>query len=223
MKYFDQENEHIIYQRKTIQIKRAEIETSPFKEFYNKYHPLLLNDRYGNRLQFKNQYYNTVKNKYGEFSFYRALIFFCGKIYPVFEISKEYFNTIDKFTVTEKKYFYLFDELNQYLNKNELEFDTNKLKQRCQQFFTINNPDTEYLIKNKITIALIDETELYINQKLSDYDFYKVFSPYQAFQELDIWFCGTLSYPQNIMVEVSNQAKILKHGFDTIWSFRKRK
>lgn len=223
LKYFDQENQNIIYQRKLLEIKKKEIENSPFKEFYNKYRPLLLNNNYYDTIKFKNHYCNSIKNKHGEFSFYHALIFFCGKIYPVFEIHKQYFNPIDKLTVHEKKYFYMFEELNQYLNTNEIEFDSNKAKQLCQQFFIINNPDTEYLIKNKITIALIDCTGVFINQKLSNYDFYKVFSPYEAFQELDIWFCGTLAYPQNIMIEVSNNAKIIKHGFDFKYGFRKRK
>jgi len=57
---------------------------------------------------------------------------------------------------------------------------------------------------------------------LANYEFFQVFEPFTAFQELDMFICGTLAYPHNFMVEVSDKSKVLKHGFDPEYGFRTR-
>jgi len=60
-----------------------------------------------------------------------------------------------------------------------------------------------------------------VNPILKDFEFYKVFDSFTAFQEIQMFLGGVLGSGENDMVEISNKNKILKHGFDYKWSFRK--
>lgn len=85
-----------------------------------------------------------------------------------------------------------------------------------------------YLVKERISILVSvrernDETVWKVNPDcLKDIGFPRVMDPYTIFQELDMWVSGVLGMPANAMVEVSNDTKIHKHGFDKT-SFRKPK
>ena len=46
--------------------------------------------------------------------------------------------------------------------------------------------------------------------------------PFTAYQEIDMWISGTLSYPQNFMVDIEDKYKVLEHGFDPKYGFRTR-
>jgi len=41
-------------------------------------------------------------------------------------------------------------------------------------------------------------------------------------QELDMWISGTLAWPQNMMIEIDDKYRIIAHGFDEKYGFRKR-
>lgn len=224
LKYVDQ-NDNIIYKRNSISynIKEKNL-PSLVIEFYKKYNSLLYHANYRLGLagiSFSSRknagsWYDTITNKNGDFSFYRALIFFCGKIYPVYKVNHT------KEGVSTNTYHYSFNDLEYFLKENKLDFYSAKDKATCIEFFNVKDSDAGFLIENKITIALIDKNTVIFNQRLANYDFFKVFDIYQAFQELNVWLCGTLSYPQNIMIELSDKSKIEKCGFDNKWSFRKR-
>ncbi len=64
------------------------------------------------------------------------------------------------------------------------------------------------------------ETKLIVNGKLSDYEFYKVFDAFQAFQEISMFISGVLGDKEKNIVVVEDKYKIAQHGFDK-WSFRK--
>jgi hypothetical protein len=90
-------------------------------------------------------------------------------------------------------------------------------------------PVRHYMIDNRISILLSDhvsgrpEKGWLINPDcLKESGFAKCIDPYTLFQELDMWVSGVLGMPANAMVEVSNDTKIHKHGFDK-GSFRKPK
>ena len=59
-----------------------------------------------------------------------------------------------------------------------------------------------------------------INPVLKDYEFYKVFDPFTAFQEIQMFLSGVLGTNERDIVEVEDKYKIAQHGFDK-WSFRK--
>ena len=62
-----------------------------------------------------------------------------------------------------------------------------------------------------------------INPLLKDYEFYKVFDTFQAFQEIQMYIGGVLGSKENEIIKISDKDKINQHGFDFKWSFRKEK
>jgi hypothetical protein len=62
-----------------------------------------------------------------------------------------------------------------------------------------------------------------VNPPLSILQFYKAVDPYSAFQSIQSYVSGVLGTDANPMIEVSNNTKILKAGFDLKTSFRKDK
>jgi hypothetical protein len=129
-----------------------------------------------------------------------------------------------EFMARESFHFYDYDSYSEYLEENGLVMATNSLENSTKRFFDIKltNEDVDFLIQNKITNFVLFENAITINDNLSDYQLYKALDPYSAFQELDMWLSGILSYPQNIMIEVEDSSKIKKHGFDHKYGFRTR-
>lgn len=89
----------------------------------------------------------------------------------------------------------------------------------------INDKERNWLITNNTAIFMYYTTsntlELITNPvNIKACGFYKVLSPFQAYQELSMWVGGVLCGRENPMVTISNDDKIAKHGFDTK-SFRK--
>lgn len=61
-----------------------------------------------------------------------------------------------------------------------------------------------------------------INPLLKDYEFYKVFDTFQAFQEVSMFMGGVLGAGEKEITVVDDKYKIAQHGFDK-FSFRKDK
>lgn len=59
-----------------------------------------------------------------------------------------------------------------------------------------------------------------LNCNLKDLEFYRIFDPYQAFQEISM-FLGNMAKPDKKIPEVSNEDMIEAKGFDKKFSFRK--
>lgn len=74
----------------------------------------------------------------------------------------------------------------------------------------------EFFIKNNTPIFIDNK----INAKLEDLEFYRVFDPYTAFQEIQMFF-GRLRSPEKPIPEISNPDMIEAKGFDLKSSFRK--
>jgi len=196
---------------------------------FNKY---LFNDSFW-RNSTGNAYWSFAKNRFSHiitnkkhniFTEYKYLIIFCGKIYPLVKFVKETPLSIPR---EENTYIYTLEAFNEYLSNNEIALYSKKDSNLVERFFANSGSDIEkeFLMINKITNAvLIDgsKNSIEFNTRLADYEFYKVLDTYSCFQELDIWLSGTLSYPQNLMIEVQNDDKIIKHGFDSKYGFRTR-
>lgn len=58
------------------------------------------------------------------------------------------------------------------------------------------------------------------NPPLGDYEFYRVFSAAQTFQEIQMYIQGVLGNKEKEIVEISEKNKLQQHGFDPKWSFR---
>lgn len=59
----------------------------------------------------------------------------------------------------------------------------------------------------KNALKVYNILDLIINPCLSDLQFQKKYEANTAFQKLDSYICGTLVYPQNELIEVSNEQK----------------
>lgn len=204
-----------------------------FKIFHNgKYPPLVEN--------VKNIFYKALKIDRWEWRFKDSLsygfeidthkykiyhcafrIVFCGKIYSMIEL--KLIKKRENYSTNTFR-FYDFESYQKFLDEYKIEFYDNKVKQTAENFFgvQIKRDEITFLIENKITNFVISDEHITFNAKLADYDFYKVFDPYSAYQELTSWLGGVLAYPQNIMIEVEDKSKIEKHGFDKKYGFRTR-
>jgi len=60
-----------------------------------------------------------------------------------------------------------------------------------------------------------------INPNLKDYEFYKVIDAFTAFNEIEMFISGVLGTGENKIIEIDDKYKIMQHGFDYKWSFRK--
>lgn len=153
----------------------------------------------------------------------RGMIVFCGKVYVFYVIHKQ--TSIP----TEKNIFYDAQSLIDYLVSNGVNVHRrswSKQKSAAQvyemTFDELTQPNPDWFIENKITVASCFDGLIKINPCLKDFEFYRVFDSYTAYQELDMWVSGTLAWPQNFMVEVSDKDRINQHGFDPVYGFRTR-
>lgn len=182
---------------------------------------------------------HNYKKKYG-CVFTKGVFFFCGKIYNLLVVYKYYDET---YSAVDIEYIYDKEKLSKYITNNELISLVITDKQIEESLFNwLGSPNDKFkdeLIVNKVISVLyiihqdkgfcnrfnkdISILDLIINPSLEDIRFTNVLPPTLIFQELDTYISGTLTYPQNAMIEVSDEQKVIKHGFDTKYGFRKRK
>ena len=152
------------------------------------------------------------------------IIGFCGKLYVGWKLysedaSKELVTTISydnenmKKLVEKHTYGGNFeDNLNYVLSYDPIEF-----------FRVLNTPvfvyDTDYG-RTDFDKYWRNHPKFFINPLLKEYQFYKVFDAFQAFQEIQMFLGGVLGNKEKDITEVADKYKIAQHGFDK-WSFRK--
>lgn len=94
----------------------------------------------------------------------------------------------------------------------------------AERFIKVNSePNNDCSFHCPIVITYCEGGIKYIvkNGKLKDFQFYRLFDPVMAFQELSMYL-GGLAAPQERIPEMSNADKINARGFDK-YSFRKGK
>jgi len=207
----------IVYDREMI-----EMDAIPSAPKEKKDNPLY---KLGNS-RIKNEYYNQFPHD----SYF--IIGFCGKLYvgwklySVDEETNEYNNVITTITydqdyiteLFEKKGYggYFQDNLNYVLQYDVMNW-----------FRDIKAPvfvyDQDYM-RTHVDVGryrwLNSHPKLIINPLLKDYEFYKIFDAFQAFQEVSMFMGGVLGRGEKEITEVADKYKIAQHGFDK-WSFRK--
>lgn len=62
--------------------------------------------------------------------------------------------------------------------------------------------------------------KFFVNPLLKEYQFFKVFNSFQAFQEIQMFLGGVLGNKEKEIINLEDKYKITQHGFDK-WSFRK--
>ena len=156
-------------------------------------------------------------------------VLFCGKYFPSIKCDVE-----DCGGSSTTSYFYTAADTLAFLSDNEFNPkkrpSTHKIYRRSSNkdivkvltdYFDDRQFDKDWCVEHKITSAVFDGW-LYINPPLKDYMFYKALDSYTAFQEIEMWLSGTLSWPFNMMIELADEYRVAAHGFDTKYGFRKR-
>lgn len=163
------------------------------------------------------------------------LIGFAGKFYPVIE----FFHGNDINEEKTNTYHYTYEELKKHLKSNRNKY----LDKEFKRFFDNDYSSLEYLFAEyNSPIVVLDIsaffvecrykrlgyelTELHdravnINVVLKDYEFYRVFDTYTAFQEISMYVSGVLNQGFPIMTEISDVSMRDKKGFYK-YSFKTR-
>lgn len=102
------------------------------------------------------------------------------------------------------------------------------LKKDGDLFFKLNSPVFVKEIQHSLSKYELKNKPLYLNQfeinpNLNNYQFYKMQDVFSAFQSIQSYISGVLGTTENDMIELSNNSKIIKAGFDVKTSFRKSK
>jgi hypothetical protein len=166
-------------------------------------------------------------SKYNGYSYF--IIGFCGKLYLGWKFyieEKDRLGLQTKF-ITEITYDREFarTQISQFGYRCNLEdsfnyFDTYNA---LQLFIDLKAPifvfDADYDRTEIGKYYRNGNTKFFLNHNLNDYQFYKVFDTFQAFQEVQMFISNVLTGEKEIIV-VEDKYKITQHGFNK-WSFRK--
>jgi hypothetical protein len=85
----------------------------------------------------------------------------------------------------------------------------------------------DFFVEEKIPVAVCHSLDadqyfrLEINCELKRFEFFKVFDPFTAFQELDMFIAGTMVGDEAAMARIDDERMMKKKGFDHPYSFRK--
>lgn len=190
----------------------------------------------GHRRNYDNPIYNIGYSdldlkKSKKYSFVSTfLIGFCGKLY----IGWRFFYKVRKdhmpFDETVADIVYDYDVAKEYLKetywKHNLVDDVKYVEtyDAINIFRKFNTPVFAFEFnENKIEYyngTFISNGGLSINPVLKNFEFYKIFDAFLAFQEIQMFLSGVLGSGENDIVEVEDKYKIAQHGYDD-WSFRK--
>lgn len=160
------------------------------------------------------------------------LLGFCGKTYIIYLLeegndTKKYFHTKDGIVSWLKNYYskkgaklYGLNNDLKKIEENHIKWDNKEhhdlfFKFKSPIFLVENNPHMSWIYAKNKTNKVI------INPCLKDYEFFKVKDTYTAFQEIQSYISGVLGTNNKEIITISDKDKIVSHGFDPKWSFRK--
>lgn len=159
-------------------------------------------------------------------------LYFCGKRYRFIRTFEE-----NKINLSKRyKFFYSYKIINNYIlkyNKKDVVEKyilrnfrryrkyRNTSQKTLESYFTFNDIfEHNVLLHEKFNTPVFVihnsnyEPNLIINPSLKDYQFQKIFDPYTAFQEIDMFLSGVMKSPENKMVQIGDEVMRDKKGFD---------
>lgn len=182
----------------------------------------------------------TVKRLYLSESSYT--IGFCGKVYPCIELNGNFCYSLKDFEEALDKN-YDSKDLDHYYdrpNKKKIKFTRQKFSsgnyginhKTMEQFFNRCKEQQNNYLKifedNYCPIFIVSHAKSFrekdlitYNARLNLYEFYRVFDPYQAFQEISM-FLGGLASPEKELPKLDDKTMSEIKGFNK-FSFRKDK
>ena len=179
----------------------------------------------------KNNQYHLAENeinldldvfKYKAFDYSIILLGFCGKIYPCIQTTKN-----QKFIYSEQDFIKTLSKKDLFYFNQKRYFNYDINSQNIDTFFDIkeNQDCFNLFIKVNSPVFIITGSfisiDLQTNCLLKYYDFQKIFEPFKAFQELEM-FIGNFLTKTDEFANISDKYKILKRGFNKM-SFKKEK
>jgi len=173
-------------------------------------------------------YYRTWESSFKYFTCGLLFIGFCGKIYTgiMFELDgtlvnknhkyKQFcysINDVDKLfkkytTKTEKKKYIKEKHFGHTLKYLKTKLTTTPIMISCDLFFKYNTPCFAILPSDSSR-----EDKLIISPTLKDYQFTKVFDPYTAFQEIEMFISGVLGENKEPST-IDDKSMLYKKGFN---------
>ncbi len=150
----------------------------------------------------------------------RRLVGFCGKVYVMFEYSA--------YKSQKPIQFYTMSEMMIFLTENNLFMCA---KNRPYQYRARKRDDEHRIIENDELFKKIGSPIFYITTdftaywypRLSDFSFYKVKEPREAFSEIEQYNINVLRATDPSMETITDMVRLEQHGFDKKQSFRHRK
>jgi hypothetical protein len=215
----------IVYNRQIVEFD--EIDAPVFFQHKSPY----VKDRKEN--PFINLSYHDINKEYlNQYQYYGFFIVgFCGKLYIGWKLYSEEPSYNPDTKVLNTEFNYNFDQIKKIVKIDgywgNIEENVNKIKNfnAVQLFRDLKTPvfiyDGDY---NRIKIEKNyrrNNTKFIINPLLKDYEFYKMFNTFQAFQEIQMFLSGVLGSGEKEIIDVADKYKITQHGFDYKWSFRR--
>lgn len=179
--------------------------------------------------------------EHGGVYFDACVVLFCGRVYKALRVHRM---SSPKPNEASERVFYDASDARRYLEgllgqermkqKREsfLEFDSplgsGTLVERLERYFQQQGSVEmmQWSVENRIAIAVLciggrfEKSTLQINPSLKHVQFYRLFGPAEAFQELDMFWGGVLAAESRPTPGISDKARIAQHGFDDR-SFRK--
>ena len=215
----------IVYERKTIELDNGE--KVPASIFHHVF-PEHTKNTAIIKLAGLNDLNKDGKKKYEGVDGF--IVGFCGKLYFgwKFGYKKKVWN--DNYERFDNEYFYDviygYDNAKKYLDTRYWGRNYDDTHRDAMNF----NP-IEIFREFNVPVFIYDHhiwrkcgtqnTGVILNPILKEYEFYKVFDSFMAFQEISMFIGGVLGVGEKEIVEISNENKIVQHGFDKKWSFRK--
>lgn len=224
------QDQSVVYMRKTEVIKEADEKNDQVAAIFREF------EKHIDTIE---RMRKSVRTKKGIlFMLWPKVFLFCGKTYPCVMIEKSVPNSIK----TEKTFMYDEESIKSYFENYDIDLadpikwfgynifkyrGSHTMKKIVRDFFTKVKVNEDVLIQSKASCLMmrIDghrRPEITVNPLLADYEFYKVFDAWSAYQELDMFIGGVLSWPHNLMIEISDADRVKQHGFDEKYGFRTR-
>jgi hypothetical protein len=162
------------------------------------------------------------KHKNITYEYQQGQIGFCGGCYPFVivtwyekqELKRNVFWSLEFFSEFYGKYVPGWEKGYKYRKESWTH-------QRFREFFEwVPEGFSEIFHTHQIPIFVrYSNEEVIANPNLRDFEFYRLFDSFQAHQELAMYVGGVLRQSENSMIQLSDEDKAAKHGFNKA-SFR---
>lgn len=155
-----------------------------------------------------------------------GLLWVAGKLYPTAYMIVRLPGEV---TSSASRFFYSFAELAKALLPYGFDPEAKKASRSWRNIYNLRPaPWFELDASEKLldcayehrlaTVSLFGD-DVTINPRLADYEFFRRMGPFEAYQELSM-FWGNLAAPERSVVAIPDRYRIAQHSFDE-WSFRK--